>query len=154
MFVQFNPPTLFGSFQMVVQLHVHTQFCLDTSKWWINGPSNLNDSTAYYQHCSNGITTCVRNQWAFLKVEILNGFKWSISRRVNWSNLLISPTENYLYQNCGTPVWLCVIFENMKQAAVTYLLLLDQWLRWVSCSWISFQQIHQSLFWNLVANAK
>ena len=26
---------------------------------------------------------CVQNQWAFLKVEILNGFKWSISRRVN-----------------------------------------------------------------------
>ena len=26
---------------------------------------------------------CVQNQLAFLKVEILNGFKWSISRRVN-----------------------------------------------------------------------
>ena len=25
---------------------------------------------------------CVQNQWAFIKVEILNGFKWSISRRV------------------------------------------------------------------------
>ena len=41
-------------------------------------------STACYQHCSiNGITMCVQNQWAFLKVEILNGFKWSISRRVD-----------------------------------------------------------------------
>ena len=25
---------------------------------------------------------CVQNQWAFLKVEMLNGFKWSITRRV------------------------------------------------------------------------
>ena len=66
----------------------NTKPCLDTSKWWINGPSKtiwmvLNGSTACYQHCSNGITMCVQNQWAFLKVEILNGFKWSISRRVN-----------------------------------------------------------------------
>ena len=42
----------------------------------------MNGSTVCYQHCSNGITMCVQNQWAFLKVEILNGFKWSISRRV------------------------------------------------------------------------
>ena len=35
------------------------------------------------QHCSNGITMCVQNQWAFLKVEILNSFKSSVSRRVN-----------------------------------------------------------------------
>ena len=69
---------------------VNTKPCLDTctSKWWINGPSktiwmDLNGSTACYQHCSNGITMYVQNQWAFLKVEILNGFKWSISRRVN-----------------------------------------------------------------------
>ena len=66
----------------------NTKPCLDTSKWWINGPSkttwmDLNGSTACYQHCSNGITMCVENQWAFLEVEILNGFKWSISRRVN-----------------------------------------------------------------------
>ena len=66
----------------------NTKPCLDTSKWWINGPSktnwmDLNGSTACYQHCSNGITVCVQNQWAFLKVHILNGFKWSISRRVN-----------------------------------------------------------------------
>ena len=66
----------------------NTKPCLDTSKWWINGPSktiwmDLNGSTACYQHCSNGITMCVQKQWAFLKVEILNGFKWSISRRVN-----------------------------------------------------------------------
>ena len=61
----------------------NTKPCLDTSKWWINGPSKtiLNGSTACYQHCSNGITMCVQNQWAFLKVEILNGFKWCISRR-------------------------------------------------------------------------
>ena len=65
----------------------NTKPCLDTSKWWINGPSktiwmDLNGSTACYQHYSNGIPMCVQNQWAFLKVEILNGFKWSISRRV------------------------------------------------------------------------
>ena len=62
----------------------NTKPCLDTSKWWINGPSktiwmDLNGSTACYQHCSNGITMCVQNQWAFLKVEM---FKWSISRMV------------------------------------------------------------------------
>ena len=65
----------------------NTKPCLDTSKWWINGPSktiwmDLNGSSACYQHCSNGITMCVQNQLAFFKVEILNGFKWSISRRV------------------------------------------------------------------------
>ena len=43
---------------------------------------DLNGSTACYQHCLNGITMCVQNQWAFLKVEICNGFKWSISKRV------------------------------------------------------------------------
>ena len=38
----------------------NTKPCLDTSKWWINGPSetifwlDLNGSTACYQHCSNG----------------------------------------------------------------------------------------------------
>ena len=63
-------------------------------KWWINRPSktiwmNLNGSTACYQHCSNGITMCVQNQWAFFKVEILNGFKWSISRRVKENNKCI-----------------------------------------------------------------
>ena len=52
----------------------NTKPCLDTSKWWINGPSktiwmDLNGSTACYQHCSNDITMCVQNQ-----VEILNGF--------------------------------------------------------------------------------
>ena len=55
---------------------------------------DLNGSTACYQHCSNGITMCVQNQWAFLKVEILNGFKWSISRRVN-PNALSIVTEQY-----------------------------------------------------------
>ena len=69
----------------------NTKPCLDTSKWWVNGPSktiwmDLNGSTACYQHCSNGITMCVQNQWAFLKLEILNGFKWSISRRVKLLN--------------------------------------------------------------------
>ena len=69
------------SFQMVVLVWIfpngstaNTKPCLDTSKWWINGPSktiwmDLNGSTACYQHCSNGITMCVQNQWAFLKVE-------------------------------------------------------------------------------------
>ena len=28
---------------------------------------------------------CVQNQGEFLKVEILNGFKWSIGRRVNFN---------------------------------------------------------------------
>ena len=42
----------------------------------------------------NGITMCVQNQWAFLKVEILNSFKWSISRRVKgkvqcWQNSFV-----------------------------------------------------------------
>ena len=59
--------------------------CLDTSKWWINGPSktiwmDLN----VVQLATNTVTLCVQNQWAFLKVEILNGFKWSISRRVKF----------------------------------------------------------------------
>ena len=72
----------------------NTKPCLDTSKWWINGPSktigmDLNCSTACYQHCSNGITMCVQNQWVFLKVKILNGFKWSISRRVNCYKLSV-----------------------------------------------------------------
>ena len=62
----------------------NTKSCLDTSKWWINGPSktiwmDLNDSTACYQHCSNGITMCVQNQCAFLKVEISNGLSvWGL----------------------------------------------------------------------------
>ena len=34
---------------------------------------DLNGSTACYQHCSNGITMCVQNQWAFFKVEVSNG---------------------------------------------------------------------------------
>ena len=76
----------------------NTKPCLDTSKWWINGPSktiwmDLNGSTACYQHCSNGITMCVQNQWAFLKVEILNGFKWSFSRRVRKCLKLEYPTS-------------------------------------------------------------
>ena len=53
---------------------------------------DLNGSTACYQHCSNGITMCVQNQWAFLKVEILNGFKWSISRRVKYLNFFLNPS--------------------------------------------------------------
>ncbi len=74
----------------------NTKPCLDTSKWWINGPSktiwmDLNGSTACYQHCSNGITMCVPNQQAFLKVKILNGFKWSISRRVNIHTKIFLP---------------------------------------------------------------
>ena len=40
---------------------------------------DLNGSTACYQHCSNGITMCVQNQWPFLKVEILNGLKNGLS---------------------------------------------------------------------------
>ena len=84
----------------------NTKPCLDTSKWWINGPSktiwmDLNGSTACYQHCSNGITMCVQNQWAFLKVEILNGFKWSISRRANtkiWEPRIVKAcTHNAFY---------------------------------------------------------
>ena len=38
---------------------------------------DLNGSTACYQHCLNGITMCVQNQWAFLKVEIVNGLSFS-----------------------------------------------------------------------------
>ena len=60
------------SFQMVVQLPSKTIWM----DFW-------NGSTACYQHCSNGITMCIQNQWPFWKMEILNGFKWSISRRVN-----------------------------------------------------------------------
>ena len=36
----------------------------------------------YHKKVIYGDTMCVQKQWAFLKVEILNGFKWSISRRV------------------------------------------------------------------------
>ena len=77
----------------------NTKPCLDTSKWWINGPSKtiwmgLNGSTACYQHCSNGITMCVQNQWAFFLMEILNGFKWSISRTRRVNSLLLS---NYAF---------------------------------------------------------
>ena len=36
------------------------------------------------------ITMCVQTQRAFLKVEILNGFKWSVSRRVNLDNSLVN----------------------------------------------------------------
>ena len=61
----------------------------------------LNRSSACSQHCSNGITMCVQNQWAFLRVEILDGFKWSISRRVlknNWEcALIIRIFEWYIY---------------------------------------------------------
>ena len=77
---------IFPNGTCVVQL-TNPKPCLDTSEWWINGPSKTiwmdlyMVATACYQHCSNGITMCVQNQWAFLKVEILNGFKWSISRR-------------------------------------------------------------------------
>ena len=58
----------------------NTKPCLDTSKWWINGPSKTIWMVVQlaYQHWSNGITMCVQNQWAFLKVDILNGFKWSV----------------------------------------------------------------------------
>ena len=62
---------------MVVQL-IQNLVSRPSKTIWMD----LNVSTACYQHCSNGITMCVQNQWAFLKVEILNGFKWSISRRV------------------------------------------------------------------------
>ena len=72
---------------MVVQLTQNLVWILISGEW-MNGLSktiwmDLNGSTACYQHCSNGITMCVQNQWACLKVEILNGFKWSVSRRVN-----------------------------------------------------------------------
>ena len=88
----------------------NTKPCLDTSKWWSNGPCktiwmDLNGSTACYQHCSNGITMCVHNQWAFLKVEILNGFKWSISRRVymyNWFNSKIIYWSTLSFHICET----------------------------------------------------
>ena len=79
---------------MVVQLIV-TKPCLDTSKWWINGPSktiwmDLNStSTACYQHCSNGtrpITICVQNQqWAFLKKMCK---VWMVSNSLSLSVLL------------------------------------------------------------------
>ena len=79
-----------STFQMVVQLiqnlvwifpngsTANTKPCLDT-KWWINGPSKT--IWMVVQLASNTVQM-VQNQWAFLKVEILNGFKWSISRRV------------------------------------------------------------------------
>ena len=44
------------------------------------------------KHCSNGITMCVQNQWAFL-----NGFKWSISRRVNVWCVCSNTMENSLF---------------------------------------------------------
>ena len=53
---------------------------------------DLNGITACYQHCSNGITMWVQNQWSFLKVEILNGF----SRRVNNRNQYLKNTTTIL----------------------------------------------------------
>ena len=83
----------------------NTKPCLDTSKWWINGPSktiwmDLNGSTACYQHCSNGIIMCVQDQLAFLKVKILNGFQWSISRRVNPRKIAIQYLNLFWLSNC------------------------------------------------------
>ena len=95
-----------------------TKPCLDTSKWWINEPSktiwmDLNGacSTACYQHCSNGITMCVQNQWAFLKVEILNGFKWSISRRINNSNTMCGKSVVSNRHLCTMSI-ACVLADN------------------------------------------
>ena len=62
---------------------------------------DLNGSTACDQHCSNGITMCVQNQWAFLKVEILNGFKWCISRRVNGRNTNMGAKGSSSITNCS-----------------------------------------------------
>ena len=56
----------------------------------------LNGRSACCQHCSNGITICVQNQWAFLRVEILNGFKWSIRRRVNIQKIPIQPNHFFV----------------------------------------------------------
>ena len=80
-----NTKPCLDTFQIVVQLVQNLVWILLSGEsmdplkpfeWiWMVG-------TACYQHCSNGITMCVQNQWAFLKVEILNGFKWSVSRRV------------------------------------------------------------------------
>ena len=60
------------------------------------------------QHCSNGITMCVQNQWAFLKVEILNGFKWSISRRVN------PPKSNVKYPCLGYVQYIQHVLSSSK----------------------------------------
>ena len=86
----------------------NTNPCLDTSKWWINGPSktiwmDLNGtcSTAcyMYQHCSKSSCMCVQNQWAILKVEILKGFKWSISRRIKGLvHIAMSVNTSILYK--------------------------------------------------------
>ena len=61
---------------------------------------DLNGSTACYQHCSNGITMCVQNQWAFLKVEILNGFKWSVGRRVKVDDCIKHPLKYFSPRCC------------------------------------------------------
>ena len=143
-------PKWFWMVGQLIQNHVwifpngstaNTKPCLDTSKWWINGPSktilmNLNGSTACYQHCSNCITMCVQNQWVFLKVELLNGFKWSISRRVNlqivtWSQLvamfqsLISWLPGFIPINHSAPTrihmccrFACFVAHSQPVAAV------------------------------------
>ena len=76
----------------------------------------MNGSTACYQHCLNGINMCVQNQWAFLKVEILNGFKWSISRRVKGTILVFG---NIIIGTCilynEKYVFLCFdVFKKLK----------------------------------------
>ena len=108
----------------------NTKPCLDTSKWWINGPSkaiwmDLNGSTACYQHCSNGITMCVQNQWAFLKVEILNGFKWSISRGglneqiiryLTWTDIITDVLWMYSNRTVSTncTVWIYFLYISVE----------------------------------------
>ena len=42
------------------------------------------------------ITICVPNQWAFLRVEILNGFKRSISRRAKWKLHVHHLSDNHI----------------------------------------------------------
>ena len=44
---------------------IQTRFCISCTTIW------KDPNKACYQHCSNGITMCVQNQWAFLKVEIV-----------------------------------------------------------------------------------
>ena len=66
---------------------VNTKPSLDTSKWWINGPSKTIWMVACYQHCSNGITMCVQNQWAFLNVNFEWKF-WMVSNGLSLGGLM------------------------------------------------------------------
>ena len=69
---------------------------------------DLNGSTACYKHCSNGITMCVQ-------VEILNGFKWSVSRRVNMAISIWRPPNITIESDpceAGHVHWICFARAN------------------------------------------